>query len=253
MLRTFRISPTSFGKIAPAASSASLLLESKSPFYGKAASMVSFSSKKKTATDNNNNSNASSSTASSSDPHKTPKNTSTRTYMTGFENDPTFGPEAKRREMLAKGMKLPPQGARRAAYTQDNFEQMQNQTAASTVKRQDSRFTRKLNDFREMEDDDPYAGLFGEKRSFVRTKVGAWRNQFEKENQNVELPYERSGFLTRSAPNWFVKWMIGLRENQGLDFIYLFGAFGTVLILVALWLNSTVVPFGKEKSATQLK
>ncbi len=177
-----------------------------------------------------------------------------RRYLTGFEHDPTYGPEAKRKEMLNRGIKLPPSGnARKAFYSQDTFEQQQNQTVASTVKRQDSRFTRKINDFREMEDDDPYRELFGEKRSFVRSKVGAWRNQFEKENESVELPYERSGFLTRSAPNWFVRWMIGLRENQGLDFIYLFGAFGTVMICVALWVNATVVPFGKEKDATKLK
>ena len=218
--------------------------------------MISFNQQQqqpKTKTKTSNDSKKSPSSSNKEDPLKMPKNTSTRTYLTGFENDPTFGPEAKRRELLQKGMKLPPQGHRRAAYTQDNFEQMQNQTVASTVKRQDSPFTRKMKDFREMEDNDPYAGLFGEKRSFVRTKVGAWRNQFEKENENVELPYERSGFLTRSAPNWFVKWMIGLRENQGLDFIYLFGAFGTVLILVAMWINATAVPFGKEKDARQLK
>jgi hypothetical protein len=186
------------------------------------------------------------------DDKKKPK----RRYLTGFEHDPTYGPEAKRKEMLNRGIKLPPSGnARKAFYAQDSFEQQeQTKTAASpTVKRQDSRFTRKIKDFREMEDDDPYRELFGEKRSFVRTKVGAWRNQFEKENESVELPYERSGFLTRSAPNWFVRWMVGLRENQGLDFIYLFGAFGTVMICVALWVNATVVPFGREKDATQLK
>jgi hypothetical protein len=188
----------------------------------------------------------------SNSPHVTPKSTATRTYLTGYEHDPTFGPEAKRRDLLAKGLPLPPEGARRAAYTQDNFEKAQNQSPVGGA-RQDSRFTRKMKDFREMEDGDPYRQLFGEKTSFVRTKVGAWRSQFEKENEHVELPYERSGFLTRSAPNWFVKWMVGLRENQGLDFIYLFGAFGTVLILVVVWMNATVVPFGKEKDATQLK
>ena len=155
--------------------------------------------------------------------------------------------------MLARGLKLPPEGSRKAAYTQDVFETSKNQAPHASGQRQDSRFTRKLKDFREMEDGDPYRELFGERTSFVRTKVGAWRAQFEKENEKVELPYERSGFLTRSAPNWFVRWMVGLRENQGLDFIYLFGAFGTVMVCVALWLNATVVPFGREKDATQLK
>lgn len=199
------------------------------------------------------NSSSASSSSPRANPHQTPKSTATRTYLTGFEHDPTYGPEAKRKEMLARGLKLPPEGSRKAAYTQDVFEASQNQSPHASGKRQDSRFTRKMKDFREMEDDDPYRELFGEKRSFVRSKVGAWRSQFEKENEHVELPYERSGFLTRTAPNWFVKWMIGLRENQGLDFIYLFGAFGTVMILVALWLNATVVPFGKEKNATEMK
>src|SRR3989338_5315750 len=124
-----------------------------------------------------------SSSTSHDNPHQTPKSTVTRTYLTGFEHDPTFGPEAKRKEMLARGLKLPPEGSRKAAYTQDVFETSKNQAAHASGQRQDSRFKRKLKDFREMEDGDPYRELFGERTSFVRTKVGAWRAQFEKENE----------------------------------------------------------------------
>ena len=104
-----------------------------------------------------------------------------------------------------------------------------------------------------MEDDDPYHQLFGERRSFVRTKVGAWRSQFEKENENVELPYERTNRMSKTAPNWFVKGMIGIRENQGFDPWYMFGMFFVAMILVAMWQNATVLPIGTEKDVRELK
>jgi hypothetical protein len=81
----------------------------------------------------------------------------------------------------------------------------------------DRRFFRPVEDFREVGSGDEYSNLFGESTSVARTRLKAWRAQYEKENENVELPYERTNIVFRATPNWFVRLMMGIREQGGLQ------------------------------------
>ncbi|KAH9586309.1 hypothetical protein LSM04_005567 [Trypanosoma melophagium] len=87
----------------------------------------------------------------------------------------------------------------------------------------DRRFFRKLQDYREVQDDDPYAGVFSERASVQKRRVKEWQRQFEEENADVELPYERTNVIARLAPNWFVRFFINMRDRGGVDHLgYLF-------------------------------
>ncbi|RNF22802.1 uncharacterized protein Tco025E_03117 [Trypanosoma conorhini] len=81
----------------------------------------------------------------------------------------------------------------------------------------DRRFYRKVEDYREVQDDDPYAGIFGESVGVKRRRVKEWQRQFEEENSTVELPYERTNVLARLAPNWFVRYFVNMRDRGGVD------------------------------------
>jgi hypothetical protein len=82
----------------------------------------------------------------------------------------------------------------------------------------DRRFMRKVQDYTEIGDEDPLRGtLFKESAAAVKVRERAWQKQFEEENEGVWLPYERTSFLARTAPNWFVKRMVALRDNGGAN------------------------------------
>ncbi|RHW68053.1 hypothetical protein DPX39_110101200 [Trypanosoma brucei equiperdum] len=81
----------------------------------------------------------------------------------------------------------------------------------------DRRFYRRLKDFREVQDDDPYAGVFNERDSVKKQRVKEWQRQFEEENADVELPYERTNVLARLPPNWFVRYFVNMRDRGGAD------------------------------------
>ncbi|ORC77268.1 uncharacterized protein TM35_002731000 [Trypanosoma theileri] len=87
----------------------------------------------------------------------------------------------------------------------------------SNEKAPDRRFFRRLADYREVQDDDPYAGVFRERASVQKRRVQEWQRQFEEENADVELPYERTNVLAKLAPNWFVRFFVDMRDKGGVD------------------------------------
>lgn len=94
----------------------------------------------------------------------------------------------------------------------------------------DRRFFRPVEDYREIADPDPYAKVFGESKTVAKTRVRQWQKQFEEENADVELPYERTNVLKKAAPNWFVRYFIDMRDNGGLN--HAWHLFGFVLLLL---------------------
>ncbi|GET86289.1 hypothetical protein, conserved [Leishmania tarentolae] len=84
----------------------------------------------------------------------------------------------------------------------------------------DRRFFQRMTDYRDIHDGDPYASVFGESGGTQRLRTAAWQRQFEKENEDVELPYERTNVLARLAPNWFVRYFVNLRDKGGADHLY---------------------------------
>ncbi|KAG5506578.1 hypothetical protein JIQ42_06830 [Leishmania sp. Namibia] len=97
----------------------------------------------------------------------------------------------------------------------------------------DRRFFQRMTDYRDIQDDDPYASVFGESGGTQRLRTAAWQRQFEEENKATELPYERTNVLARLAPNWFVRYFVDLRDNGGADHLYLLWAcaFASVSLL----------------------
>lgn len=85
----------------------------------------------------------------------------------------------------------------------------------------DRRFFQRTSDYRDIADGDPYATIFGESGGTQRLRTAAWQRQFEKENEDVELPYERTNVLARLAPNIFVRYFVNLRDNGGADHLYM--------------------------------
>lgn len=81
----------------------------------------------------------------------------------------------------------------------------------------DRRFYRKVEDFREITDSDPYSVLFREKASVIKTRMRAWRRQFEEENAHVEAPYERTNPIFRLTPNFWVRYFLRVRDEGGLS------------------------------------
>ncbi len=118
----------------------------------------------------------------------------------------------------------------------------------------DSRFFRKHKDYREIQDPDPHAGLFGESKATEKTRVREWQKQFEKENENVWLPYERDTALKRAAPNWFVRHFVQLRDRGGSEsVVYIavpfLGSFG----ILGLWLRSYYVTREEAKPLSDVR
>lgn len=100
----------------------------------------------------------------------------------------------------------------------------------------DRRFFQRTVDYRDIQDGDPYAGVFGESGGTQRLRTAAWQRQFEKENEDVELPYERTNVIAKLAPNIFVRYFVNLRDNGGADHLYMLWACafmaGSSLLLV---------------------
>mmetsp|Transcript_60358 Transcript_60358/g.69961 ORF Transcript_60358/g.69961 Transcript_60358/m.69961 type:complete len:205 (+) Transcript_60358:105-719(+) len=105
-------------------------------------------------------------------------------------------------------------------------------TNSSSQEVPDRRFFRPLEDYREIQDGDPYAKLFGESKLTAATRVRQWQKQFEEENANVELPYERDTMLKRAAPNWFVRYFVDLRDSGGLNHGWHLAGLGVLLAVV---------------------
>lgn len=81
----------------------------------------------------------------------------------------------------------------------------------------DRRFFTRVEDYRDIQEPDPYADIFSETASTQRLRTAAWQRQFEEENRDVELPYERTNPLAKLAPNRFVRFLINLRDRGGAD------------------------------------
>lgn len=99
----------------------------------------------------------------------------------------------------------------------------------------DRRFFQRMTDYRDIKDGDPYASIFGESGGTQRLRTAAWQRQFEKENEDVELPYERTNVLARLAPNRFVRYFVNLRDNGGADHLYFLWTCGLIAVSL-LWL-----------------
>jgi hypothetical protein len=97
----------------------------------------------------------------------------------------------------------------------------------------DRRFFQKLTDYREIQDPDPYATLFGESKQTEKIRIREWQKQFEEENKDVWLPYERTSRISRMAPNWFVRYFVELRNKGGIKSLHSF-FFGLAVIAALL-------------------
>lgn len=98
----------------------------------------------------------------------------------------------------------------------------------------DSRFFQKIKDYREIGDPDAYASIFGESKTTEKVRTAFWQRQFEEENKNVYLPYERDTRMKRLVPNWFVRYFLRMRDSGGADHIYGLYLCG-VIALSLLW------------------
>lgn len=109
----------------------------------------------------------------------------------------------------------------------------------------DWRFFRKWSDYTEIQDPDPLRGegkLFKESKAATQLRTAAWQKQFEEENEDVFLPYERTSTLKRLAPNWFVRYFVRLRDRGGADHLYhlmVCGVVASSLLLLVGWLFYT--------------
>lgn len=124
--------------------------------------------------------------------------------------------------------------ARQQQIDRDYVRQMQETRARRGAA--DRRFFQELKDYKDIQDGDPYASIFGESQGTQRLRTAAWQRQFERENADVELPYERTNVVARLAPNWFVRYFVNLRDRGGADHMtFLWGcaiATGSLLWLV---------------------
>lgn len=107
-----------------------------------------------------------------------------------------------------------------AKQQQIDREYVRKMREAQQSKKMDRRFFSRVEDYRDIAEPDPYADLFGETASTHRLRTAAWQRQFEKENEDVELPYERTNVVAKLAPNWFVRYFVNLRDRGGADHLY---------------------------------
>jgi hypothetical protein len=118
----------------------------------------------------------------------------------------------------------------------------------------DTRFYRKMEDYREIQDNDPYAKLFGDSKATAKTRLNAWQRQFEAENAHIELPYERTNVLSKTAPNWFVRYFVNMRDRGGADsamHLIWFGMF--ILALLALVCYLFYTPPDKARPTMEMR
>lgn len=92
--------------------------------------------------------------------------------------------------------------------------------SASSNSGTDSRFFQKIKDYREIGDPDAYASIFGESKTTEKVRTAFWQRQFEEENKDVFLPYERDTRMKRLVPNWFVRYFLRMRDSGGADNLY---------------------------------
>ena len=169
--------------------------------------------------------------------------TRSKVHVTGYEDNVWFGPNAGKVPGSATGQE-------KLAGAASRLQGRQNQAAASTA---DSRFQRKVADFREVQDGDAYAGLFKERESVSKLRVKTWQQQFEKENEGVELPYERTNFIFRTTPNWFVRMMIRVR-NDGIPDVNVFYGIMLLAFSICMIFMSTTEPIrGEERDTSEIK
>jgi len=95
----------------------------------------------------------------------------------------------------------------------------------------DSRYYQDASDYRQIKDTDPYAELFGESKTTSRVRIRFWQKQFEEENKDTWLPYERTNAFLRALPNWPVRYLVKLRDMGGYQtplpmFVWLFVTLG---------------------------
>ncbi|ESL08224.1 hypothetical protein TRSC58_04077 [Trypanosoma rangeli SC58] len=122
-------------------------------------------------------------------------------------------------ERLQEAKRIFPETLRSGRYKEDNTrsQRLYEGGASASKSGPDRRFYRKLEDYREVQDDDPYAGVFAESVGVKRRRVKEWQRQFEEEDSNVELPYERTNVIARLAPNWFVRYFLNVRDKGGVE------------------------------------
>ena len=118
----------------------------------------------------------------------------------------------------------------------------------------DARFFRKAQDYREIQDPDPHAPLFGESKTTERIRVREWQNQFEKENEDVWLPYERDTALKRAAPNWFVQHFVQIRDGGGANsMIYVLIPVGLAMLILGWWIRNYYVETDAAKPLSEVR
>ncbi|KAF8303862.1 hypothetical protein TcYC6_0036230 [Trypanosoma cruzi] len=125
-------------------------------------------------------------------------------------------PESQR---LQEAKRTFPETLKSGRYKQQNTksQRLYQGAASASESAPDRRFYRKVEDYREVQDDDPYAGVFKERVGVERRRLKEWQRQFEEENAHVELPYERTNVIARIAPNWFVRYFLNLRDKGGVE------------------------------------
>ncbi|CCW62202.1 unnamed protein product [Phytomonas sp. EM1] len=133
-------------------------------------------------------------------------------------------------------------------------EYVQRMREAEQGKDVDRRFFSRIKDYRDITDPDPYAAVFGESASTHRLRTAAWQRQFEKENEDVELPYERTNSIARLAPNWFVRYLVNLRDQGGSDHLYFLVALGFLtLTLLGGVIYLFRAPPSKSKPTSEIR
>lgn len=156
-------------------------------------------------------------------------------YLSGFEDHPYYSDAAKVKANEARGFRKIDDAAhkqRNATHDANNMQSSQ---------RPDARHSRPVDDYRELQDPDPYASIFKEKKSFGRLRLQEWRKQFERENEGVELPYERTNPLFRAVPNWWVRMFVRIRSKGFIDPFYLHVGAGMCVCLCVIWINVSSV------------
>lgn len=115
----------------------------------------------------------------------------------------------------------------------------------------DRRFFRKIEDFREIQENDPYSSIFREKASTIKLRLQAWRAQYEKENATVEAPYERTNPIFRMAPNAWVRLFIRVRDDGGISSGWVLHLGMAVIAAVAI--IYTAIVYVRPKDAKALR
>jgi hypothetical protein len=167
-------------------------------------------------------------------------------YISGYEDHPYYSEDSKVKRQEARGFK------RIVDEKHESRKAMHDVEGAQSTKRPDSRTARNVEDYREIQDNDPYADIFKERGTVARVRLREWRKQFEKENENVELPYERTNPLFRAVPNYWVRFFVKVRSQGFLDPFYLHVGVGMLLCFVMCWTSASQVSSRFSRDHTKL-